>query len=156
MRYLFLFITLVSLAACSTEAVEPKFQKIENIKVVDITSNNVRIDADAVIYNPNPVTVYLNKIEVEIFANNTKVGNVLQTQQVDIPKKDNFYVPLEVSFNPKELFKDNLGGLLESAMNSYLNKKVDMLYQGYAQFEVKGITFDIPFTYEEEIKLEKE
>ncbi len=144
------------ITACNREAVEPKFQKIENITVDDLTATKVSISADAVVYNPNPVSVYLNSIDLDVFANDMKVGKVVQTKQTEIAKKDNFAIPLNISFNPKELFKDNLYGLLESALNSYTQQKVQLSFVGSAQFEVKGIKFMVPITYEDEILLKEE
>ena len=104
-------------AACNTEAIEPKFQKVENIIVNDLTVSNVMISGDAVIYNPNPVSIYLNEVEVAIFANNIEVGHVNQSKQTEIAKKSDFSIPLTAKFNPQKLFKGNLRGLLEILMS---------------------------------------
>lgn len=143
-------------ASCSSEAVEPKFQKIENITVADLTATKVSISADAVVYNPNPVSIFLNSVDLDVFANEMKVGKITQTKQTEIPKKDNFAIPLNVAFNPKELFKDNLMGLLESALSTYAQEKIALSFVGQAQFEVKGIKFMVPITYEDEILLKEE
>lgn len=157
MKNLLLFSCLfIFFASCNSEAIEPKFQKIENITVVDLTATKVSISADAIVYNPNPVSIYLNSIDLDVFANDMKVGKITQTKQTEIAKKDNFAIPLNVAFNPKELFKDNLMGLLESALSTYAQEKIELSFVGQAQFEVKGIKFMVPITYEDEILLKEE
>lgn len=153
---LFFLLSLIALSACNRDAIEPKFQKIENIVVKDLTASKVQIDADAVVYNPNPVSIQLNNIEIDVFANDLKVSHVSQSKMTVIAKRDNFNIPLSLSFNPTELFQDNLIGLLESALGSYQQQKVDLTFIGYAQFEVKGIKFTVPIEYEDEILLKEE
>ena len=155
-HFLFLLLTITIFSSCNTDAIEPKFQKIENISVSDLTANKVQINADAVIYNPNPISVFLNNVELDVFANDLKVSHISQTKQTEIAKKDNFNIPLSVSFNPTTLFKDNLMGLLESALGAYQQEKVELKFIGYAQFEVKGIKFTVPIEYEDEILLKEE
>ena len=157
MKNALLFILLVlTLGSCNTEAIEPKFQKIENIEVTDLTANKVNISADVVIFNPNPVSIFLNTVELDVFANELKVGHIKQTKQTEIAKKDNFNIPLAVSFNPTELFQDNIMGLIESVLSSYQQEKVELEFIGYAQFEVKGVKFTVPIKYEDEIILKEE
>ena len=153
---LFFLLSLLALSACNRDAIEPKFQKIENIIVKDLTASKVKIDADAVVYNPNPISIQLNNIELDVFANDLKVSHISQTKVSEIAKRDNFNIPLSLSFNPTELFQDNLIGLLESALGSYQQQKVDLKFIGYAQFEVKGIKFTVPIEYEDEILLKEE
>ncbi len=150
-----LFILLL-LGSCNTDAIEPKFQKVENIVVRDLSATKVNIEADAVVYNPNSVSIFMNSIELDVYANETLVGHVSQTRQTEIAKKDNFSIPLAVSFNPTRMFKDNPMGLLESAVNAYTNQKVTLELEGSAQFEVKGISFNVPIAYQGEILLKEE
>lgn len=155
---IFLFFTMLLLNACNTEALKPQFKSIENIHVTELTPSKVSIEGDAVVYNPNPISIEMDAILMDVYINETMVGQVNQTASAVIKKKADFHVPLRVSFNPESLFKDkdNLLGLLESALNAYYNKKVDMHVQGMAGFDVKGIQFKVPFTYEEEILLTEE
>lgn len=147
---------IISVGACNTDALEPKFQGIEHLMLGELTATKVSISADAVIYNPNQVSIYLNTIELDVFANNLKVSHIIQTKQTEIAKKDNFNIPLALSFNPTELFKDNLMGLLGSALSSLRKEKVVLEFIGYAQFEVKGIKFTVPIKYRDEILLKEE
>lgn len=148
-----LFFTL--LMACNTDAVKPKFKNIQNIIVEDLNYNNITINADAVVYNPNPVSIYLNNVDVDIFVNDVKVSHVSQTAKTEIKKKDNFNIPLKTSFTPKKLLEDNWAGLLSGALNSLQNKQVDVKYTGTATFDVKGIEFSIPINGLEEIVLKE-
>jgi LEA14-like dessication related protein len=149
-------ILVIILNACNTASIEPKFQKIENIEVTDLTATKVTITADVVVYNPNSISIYLNHIELDVFANKLKVGHVTQTKQTEIAKKENFNIPLAVSFNPKALFQDNFMGLLEAALSSYQKEEIDLEFAGSAQFEVKGVKFTVPIKYEDGILLKEE
>lgn len=157
MKTLYIPITLILfLAACNLDAMKPKFQKVENVRISSLSASNVVVEADAVIYNPNPISIYLNSVEIEIYAEDILVGEVHQTKKIEIAKKDNFYIPLSASFNPTKLFKDNLMGLLESSINALNNRKIEFNFEGVAQFEVKGQSFDVPIEHIQEVLLEEE
>lgn len=147
---------LIFLMACNTDAVKPKFKNVQNIVVENLDYNNISIKADAVVYNPNPVSIYLNNIDVDIFVNDVKVSNVKQTARTEIKKKDNFNIPLKTSFTPKKLLEGNWSGILNGALNSLQNKQVDIKYTGTATFDVKGIEFSIPINGVEEILLQED
>lgn len=153
--YLALFI-LLFLSACYPELITPKFQGFEKIIVTDLSSNKVNIEADAIVYNPNPFSIYLNSIELDVYANQTLVSHISQTKQSEIAKHADFQIPLSASFNPTSLFKDNLMDLFGAAINAYYNQQIDLEFKGFAQFELKGISFDVPISYRDEILLKEE
>ncbi len=155
-QFLMFFLLIATIVSCSTEAVEPKFKKVKNIKVVELTKDKVTINGDAIIYNPNPASINMSQVKIDVFANDTKVGQVDQTKMTTIAKKADFSLPLSVSFKPKDLFKDNLLDLLSAGLSALQDKKVNLLYKGHATFEVKGISFKVPIEYEDEVELKKE
>ncbi|MCD8528966.1 MAG: LEA type 2 family protein [Chitinophagales bacterium] len=112
--------------------------------VKNLSASNVEIEGVAVFYNPNYVGINVDKIDIDIFANDILVGHVAQSEPTEIAKRSNFYLPMKVSFNPQKLFKDDLQSILNAALNSYLNSKVDLRYEGKASFNVKKLPFSIP------------
>lgn len=142
--------------SCNTEAIEPKFERVQNLNIVELNANKVNITGEAVLYNPNPISIYLDSIELDAYANELKVGHISQTKRSEISKKSEFAIPLSVVFNPSSLVQDNLFSLLESALNAYALEKVELEFKGYASFDVKGIRFKVPISYTDEILLKVE
>ncbi|MCB0510353.1 MAG: LEA type 2 family protein [Bacteroidetes bacterium] len=151
-----LFLLSLLWYSCNTEAIEPKFQRVENIEIIDLNANKVSIIGEAVLYNPNPVSIFLDSIELDAFANELKVGHISQTKRSEISKKSEFAIPLSLEFNPNSLVNDNLFSLLESAFNAYALQKIELEFKGYASFDVKGFRFKVPISYSDEILLKDE
>lgn len=150
----FLFLTIF-LFSCDMENRKPEYKRVENVQLKKFTAQKIEITADIIIFNPNGVSVYLNKTEIDVFANDIKVSHISQTENTEITKKSEFKIPLKAKFKPKDLIK-NEGSVLDlfsNALKSLKNKKIDLRYSGKATFMVAGIEIDVPIDYEDVIEL---
>lgn len=139
------------LSACNTEAMEPKFQRVENIEITSLSKSDVTLVGEIVLYNPNYVSVTMDNIELEVYVNDYFVGKINQNNTIEIAKRSDFSLPLSVNFDPKKLFADDWMGLIEMAAGYFNNKKFDVKFEGDADFKVKSFAFNIPIEYTEEI-----
>ncbi len=146
------FLLGLLMTACTlTET--PSFINVDNVIVKEAKSKSVSIDADLVFYNPNDLGVRLVKIDIHPIVNKVDMGTVKTTKEVTIESKGNFEIPVNFSFNPKAMWKEEKGALIGSLINTFSNKPVKVQYKGVVTLEIAGISFDIPVDYTEDVIL---
>ena len=69
---------------------------------------------DLVYYNPNNFGLQLQRTDLDIFMNDNYLGHTVQEQQITIPKRAEFFVPVTIDVDMKNLLKNGLIGLLSS------------------------------------------
>lgn len=143
---LFLFLTLsVLLTSCFKE---PEFKGVQNIVVRELTANGVTVDAEALFFNPNGVSITLEQIDVNLVINDNNVGNVNYTLNQKIEGKSDFKLPITVTFPPKLLYDNLLQGLA-----GLLTKKEYVVeYKGHVKAKAIGISLKIPVKEKKKIK----
>jgi LEA14-like dessication related protein len=154
-KFIILLLVTVGLFSCDMENRKPEYKRFENVQVKNFTVNNITITADAIIFNPNGVSIFLNKTEIDVFANDIKVSHISQTEHTEITKKSEFKIPLKAKFKPQDLVKDegSILDILSSGLKSFTDKNMDLKFVGTATFQVAGIPFDVPIEYEEKVDL---
>ena len=143
------FVMIVFFALQVLTGCGPKEQVVlKQIKdvVIDGTTEP-RLKAQAVFYNPNNMKMKLKKINVEIFVNGKKAALVNQNLKTQIPARDNFTVPLEVTLAMKEL------GILDTLFGMIGGKKFEVQYKGYLKLSYHGIPIRVPVDYKDEIRV---
>lgn len=153
--YLFLsfFLCLsICFVACQ-QPQYPEFETIKNIKVLTLKADKVRLAANAVVKNPNPVGANITGSDLEIILMDKQKAKVQQLQPTLIPANSSFDLPFEFEFSPKDLWKSDLLG---SALEIFGSKKVRTNITGTITVEVGGIEVNLPVDVEKEIPIKKE
>ncbi len=138
----------------STACEGPKdivFKNMTNVRVTDFANKMITLEADAVLHNPNLVSVNLVATDVVLSVEGSEVGRAVQTvESVNIPAMSDFSVPLSTEFPLKKLGK---GGILGTALSVLTKSKVEVHYQGTVTVRVMDIDFPIPVDYKREIEV---
>ena len=130
----------------------PSFINLDNVKILSANARKVVLQGDAIFNNPNAIAGKLIKTDIHIKINDVDITDIEQTTLIDVPKNSNFTVPVNFSFNPKKLTKDN-DGFLQNAIKSFLSNELNIEYAGCVTIEVLGIGFDVPIDYTEKVSL---
>jgi LEA14-like dessication related protein len=130
----------------------PSFITLDNVKIISANARKVVLQGDAIFNNPNAIAGKLIKTDIHIKINDVDITDIEQTTSIDVPKNSNFTVPVNFSFNPKKLTKDN-DGFLQNAIKSFLSNELNIEYAGCVTIEVLGIGFDVPIDYTEKVSL---
>lgn len=154
LKFLLPICLLVLLGACKVSE-EPTFEKMKNIKVLSLKLDDVQITCDAFFQNPNDVGVELIETDLDIIVNKVNTGKIAQTSNTVIKANNQFSIPLKISFNPKDVFKNEKGGLLGSVVSSFTDKKINLVYKGKVKLKKAGISFDVPVDYTTDVDLKK-
>jgi LEA14-like dessication related protein len=135
----------VGLMACAPQE-QVVFKKVLNIRV-DAIANTPVLKADLVLFNPNKKGAKLKKINIDIFINDKKGGEVDQVLNQKISGNSEFIVPVEVKINMKEL------GLLDTLINIFGGKKYSMRMVGKIRVSVNGFAVSVPVDETQEIRI---
>lgn len=128
---------------------KPLFVNVENIKVVESTSKNIILSADALFMNPNDIGGELKTDEIKIFVNDNEVGYV-STESFKVPAKTEFTIPLTATVPVDSLISNkSIGGLI----GSLFSQKMKVNYKGTIVYKALGFSYDYDVDETEEVKI---
>ena len=105
------------LASCSTPK-ELEYRDFRNFRVDQLGFYSTSIKMDLVYYNPNNFGLQLKSTDLDIFLENTYLGHTIQDQQqLTIPPRAEFSVPIVIDVDMKNLLKNGLIGILSNQIN---------------------------------------
>ncbi|MEO6548553.1 MAG: LEA type 2 family protein [Ferruginibacter sp.] len=128
-RYIIGLLPLL-LICCSTPK-ELEYRAFQNFAVEKIGFAGSVIKMDLVYYNPNNFGLQLRSTELDIFLNNNYLGHTVQQDLVSIPKRDEFFIPIKIDVDMKNLIKNSFTTLLN---NEVLVKVVGKISVGKGSF----------------------
>ena len=114
--------------------------------VVD-ASSDPKLRGQAVLYNPNKMTMKLKRIKVDVIIDGKKAAEIDQDLKLTIPAEREFTVPLEVKLAIKEL------GFLDTIFGMIGGKKMDVRYKGSLKVNYHGLPVRVPVDYKSEIRI---
>lgn len=93
------------------------FKGIENVKIGKIGMNESTMEMDLVFNNPNNLGATLNSAQGKAWIQDMHVGDFLLNQDVKIPARSDFSVPVRLSLNLKDLLKNSLTLMFQDSVN---------------------------------------
>lgn len=141
MKIVRFLVFVISLLPSCIKYKEISFLGVENVRVGKIGMNESTIEMDLTFNNPNNMGATLNSAQGKAWIQDMHVGNFLLNEDVRIPAKSKFSVPVRLSVNLKEVFQNSLTFLFSDSFNirvdgnaslskgSFL-KNVPLKYQG--------------------------
>lgn len=145
-----LIISLLFFATSCNKPQNLQFKNIQNVKLNSLNKGVVKISAEAIFHNPNKVKADLSNIDLEVFIDENKVGNILQGDLASVPANADFTLPLTIDVPTKQIFKK---GILGSALNALLGEDLKVAFNGSARVKILGIGFNIPIKHSENVKV---
>ncbi len=134
--------------ACSTPEA-PDFQGVENLKIDVRGLSGARINGDAKFFNPNTRSVTLKGIDVAVSVEGKKVKDIAREYDIKAEPNSEFSVPIDVTISLSDLDM----GLLSTALSMVNGETKKVRYQGKAKVKMYGVTFNVPFDYEDEVDI---
>ena len=90
------------IGGCQKPKEDVVFKYVQGV-VVDATDKDPRLKANAVFFNPNDMKGKLKKMELTIYVDGKKAGEVDQKLALTIPANAEFTIRVEVKLDLKEL-----------------------------------------------------
>lgn len=107
------------------------------------------LSADVRLFNPNNYSVRLQSAFVEVFMDGKKAGEVAQQYDIEVPKKSEFTVPVQLTVSMRE------SGLLGVATQLLSGKASKVEFKGAVEVRVMGIPMKVPVSHTQEVKVGK-
>jgi LEA14-like dessication related protein len=111
------------------------------LRLYEEHNDSYQLYAQISFYNPNPYNLELKRGDVNVFLNDQLANHYQLDSTIYIPKKDTFYVPLNLKISPKLLISSAISMLMN-------NNKIKLRLEGSVHVKRSGITFKIPLNYE--------
>ena len=117
----------------------PEYQAFENFRLSKIAMNETAVSADLKYFNPNEYDLQFRRADLDISLNNKFVGKTILDTLIRIPKRDTFYVPVQMKVNLKQLFSN--------AFSLLLNNEMEVKVNGTIRIGRSGFFMNMPVNY---------
>lgn len=142
-----LLLGVMFLTACDNFTA-PEILSMKNLRFTSFRDNRLNFSLNSVVKNPNPLPIWVDGVDVDVFFDNELVGNASSKEKIELAANKESEITLNYSV-PVDKLKDNLMALI-------LKKEVVVKVDGKYTFknEIKDIT--IPYAYTSPINFKKE
>ena len=149
MKKLIILLTVfITYTSCSVKE-KPEFIGVQNIKVIDATSKDINITADALFKNSNNISGKLLTDGIKVFVNQIEMATIV-SDEFKVPAKKEFTIPLQVNIPTDSILSNqNISGLL----GSLFSKKIKVHYKGDIKYKVLGFSHKYHIDKTEDVKI---
>src|ERR1700753_36819 len=130
---------LCGMGACRTPAA-PVYYGFQDLQVIQSAGAPTSMAAVVKLYNPNPYSLQLRRAEVDVSINGAHAGHSLLDSTIIIPRKDTFYVPVNLQVDLK--------AILRNALQTFLSKEATISLDGRVKIKRGMLTFNRSFHYD--------
>ncbi len=123
-RLVFLIIIALSITSCDVKEVE--VDNISNFSFDKMTKDYIAISLNVNIHNPNNFGFNINKVDLDVYLNGSKLGKIYDIKNIHVSKKSNDTHRVEAKI--KVLSEQNIGMTLLSVV---LNNKAKIHLKGF-------------------------
>jgi LEA14-like dessication related protein len=141
-NYFFLIsgLAILSLASCAKPEA-PEYLGFRDFSIQNVSMDSALLYTQLAFYNPNPFSLELKRGDVNVYLDDKLANHYVMDSTINIPKKDTFYVPLNLKVSPKLL----IGSAISMLMN---NNKIKVRLAGSVRVKRSGVSFTVPINYE--------
>ncbi|CAL2103141.1 LEA_2 domain-containing protein [Tenacibaculum sp. 190130A14a] len=151
MKKLLYFFTAVFLWNCSVKQ-KPVFIKVDDVKLLSIVSDTIKLSANAFFENPNDIGGKISTDFIKVIVNGAELARV-SSEEFKVPARKEFAIPLQVVIPTKEVFQNNKNGILGGLLNSLINQSIKVQFKGDLRYKVLGFSHVYPVDKTEDIKI---
>jgi LEA14-like dessication related protein len=147
-----LFLSVVLFSASCSLPKAPEFQSFQEVRAKLVNLNTVQLRGKAVYTNPNSFSTTLVYTDLDVYMDGKLVGKLEQKEKTGIPADGDFYVPVSMEVNIKDLRKEHKG-LLKESFRKMFKEELDLRYKGSMTFEIMGQEIKAPIDYSEKVSI---
>lgn len=147
-KFIILSTVILTLVNCGVKE-QPVFLRVENIKVLESTSTQLTLTADAFFMNPNHIGGELRSDGIKVYVNDNEMAHV-SSESFKVPAKKEFSIPLKANIPVDSIFSNkNIGGLI----GSLFSKSLKVQYKGDIKYKALGFTYTYDIDETESVKI---
>ncbi len=147
-KFIMLSTIAIGLLSCSINE-KPEFLRVENIEIVESTSDHITLSADAFFLNPNDIGGELKSDGIKVFVNDEEMATI-SSESFEVPAKKEFSIPLQANIPSRKVLNTNT---LQGIFNSLLNQKIKVQYLGDIEYKALGISHTYAIDKTEDVKI---
>lgn len=117
-----------------------EYKDFKNFKIENLGFASSTVKLELLYFNPNGFGLQLKRTELDIFVNDSYLGHSVQEYQVNIPRRGDFTLPVQMDVEMKNLFKN--------LFSSLLNKEVMVKVTGTITLGKLNVFKTFPVNYE--------
>jgi LEA14-like dessication related protein len=150
MKYLPLLFCLCLATLSSCKISSPAYRRVENFRFEREGTIGFTVAADAVFYNPNRVRFSVEGVSAKTLLNDKQVAEIGEPLPIKIKGRQEFKIPLKLSFKGDGDFLNTIGTFL----NIVKNREVTLSLQGNVKVKAYCIfKRELPFSYTKQVPL---
>ena len=149
-KLVYFSVLFLLISSCSVNK-KPIFVKVDNLEVVSLGSDTIRLKAVAFFKNPNDVGGSISSEGIRIVLNGAEIANV-SSEEFEVPAREDFEIPLNVVIPAKKVIENGKSAGVGGLMNSILNRFIKVQFKGDLTYKVFGFSNVFPIDKTEEIK----
>ena len=134
------FTVLTCLLSCSKKEA-PEYLGFRDFDVRFFSMDSSLLHTELAFFNPNSFNMELKRGDVNVYLDNQLANHYVMDSTINIPRKDTFYVPLNLKVSPKLL----IGSAISMLMN---NNKIKVRLVGSVRVKRGSFSFTVPINYE--------
>jgi LEA14-like dessication related protein len=143
MKSLYFSLSVIAVSAmvsCSSPQA-PEYLGFRDFSIQNVSMDSALLHTQLAFYNTNAFNMELKRGDVSVFLDDQLANHYVLDTTISIPKKDTFYVPMNLRISPKLL--------LNSALKMLMNgNKIKVKLQGSVRVKRSGVSFNVPINYE--------
>jgi LEA14-like dessication related protein len=133
-------ILILAMTSCSSPEA-PEYLGFRDFSIQNVSMDSALLHTQLAFYNPNAFNMELKRGDVRVFLDDQLANHYVMDTTISIPKKDTFYVPMNLRISPKLL--------VNSALKMLMNgNKIKVKLIGSVRVKRSGISFNVPVNYE--------
>ena len=133
--------------SCKAPEHPPVFKAVENVRVSKLSTQGVHLTAQVKFYNPNDTGVRLTAISIDMIVDGKTLAHADQSSKLKIKAKSDFYVPLDVNIDLKQI------NTISSIFGILSGRSLDATFTGHLKLSKGGVAAKIPVNFNQRIKL---
>jgi len=103
------------LLSCSVPK-ELEYRDFKNFSIDKVGFSSSVLKMDLIYYNPNNFGLQLQRTDLDVFLDNNYLGHTVQEQQITIPARAEFGIPIKIDVDMKNLLKNGFVTLLNNEL----------------------------------------
>jgi LEA14-like dessication related protein len=138
--FIFSMAVVFAMVSCSKPEA-PEYLGFRDFSIQNVSMDSALLHTQLAFYNPNGFNMELKRGDVSVFLDDHLANHYVMDSTINIPKKDTFYVPMNLRISPKLL--------INSALKMLMNgNKIKVKLVGSVRVKRSGVSFNVPVNYE--------
>lgn len=145
LKLIAMLLVLLSLSGCIFCFKKPTVDKIQDLKILNLSPDKTELQLSVIVNNPNSYKIRVKRLELELLnQNRSRVGRAALDKEIILPKKKSINLDFKVSLDTRPMVK----------MVSGINQDVQFFVTGHGEGKAMGInrSFDFEEPYSLNVK----